>query len=330
MYYLKRLMQLDYRRMFNILKKISKRSSKSMLFILIDIIRCSRKYGSGYMDYYCFGFENLNEEQRSTYITRTISNNYCKKMNDPAYYYVMEDKPTFLKTYKNYIKRDYIDLRNGTYNEYLTFISEHAKFIAKPCDELCGVGIEVIDSADYSIDNLYKKLCDNKQYLLEELIDQCEELNRLYNKAINTIRVVTCNNDGEVSILFQCLRMGNGGSIDNFNHGGIFTIIDEDNCISRPACDKDGNEYNKHPYSGVDIIGFKVPMMKEVHELVKEMALITPEIGYCGWDIALSKSGPCVVECNEMPGYDLYQYPAHLRPKYIGLKPLFDKKIYSK
>lgn len=330
-YYIKRIFKIDYRRMFKTIKKIAKRSNKSFIYIFYDVIKCSIKFGSGYMDYYCFSFEKLDNTQRATYITRTVSNEYIKYLNDKNYYYIMEDKPTFLNTYKNYIKRDYLDLRNVTYDDFKLFIKKHQSFMAKPIDGLCGNGVELIDSSNYNSEELYKILIDKNQLLIEELIIQHSKLNELYPEAINTIRVVTCNINDNVSVLFKCLRMGNNGAhVDNFNHGGLFAPIDDDGIIRKPACDKDLNEYEVHPYTNTRIIGFNVPMMDEIYDMCFKMAKVTKEIAYCGFDIALSENGPCVVECNEMPGYDLYQYYAHLEPKGMGLKPKFDKIIYNK
>ena len=62
-----------------------------------------------------------------------------------------------------------------------------------------------------------------------------------------------------------------------------------------------GDVFHKHPTTKEKIVGFKVPMFKEAIELVKEAAMIIPEIGYVGWDIAISTNGPVIVEGNSYP-----------------------------
>ena len=54
--------------------------------------------------------------------------------------------------------------------------------------------------------------------------------------------------------------------------------------------------------------------------MVKEAALLVPEIRYVGWDVAITNDGPCIIEGNEFPSYGLIQNylldkdnPGHLK-----------------
>ena len=71
-------------------------------------------------------------------------------------------------------------------------------------------------------------------------------------------------------------------------------------------------------------------MYDEVIEQCKKMALVTPEIGYTGWDMAIGEKGIDVVEANQLPGYDIYQSYPHLNADLCGLKPRFDEAIFNK
>ena len=55
-----------------------------------------------------------------------------------------------------------------------------------------------------------------------------------------------------------------------------------------------------------------------------------PQIGYIGFDIAITKNGPILIEGNELPGYDLYQSKVHMSKNKEGKKPEFDAIIYKK
>ena len=61
-------------------------------------------------------------------------------------------------------------------------------------------------------------------------------------------------------------------------------------------------------------------------EEAKKAALVCPEVGYVGWDIAVTPDGPVLVEGNEFPGHCLYQLPPHTPDNY-GVLPLFEKAI---
>ena len=49
-YLLKRIRKLDYKNMFRIAKKISKKTNKSYIGIILDMVRCGIKYQAGYYD----------------------------------------------------------------------------------------------------------------------------------------------------------------------------------------------------------------------------------------------------------------------------------------
>ena len=330
MYKLKRIFQIDYKRMFNTIRKIAKRSKKSFIRILFDVIHCGLKYGAGYMDYFVFNFEDLTEAQRATYITRSVNNAYFLKMNNREFYHYFNEKPDFLKRFKNYINRDYVDLKECSYEEYEQFVKKHPVFMAKPADGQCGKGIEIVDSNGRNLKEVYDEVKEKNLLLLEEKIVQNKDISSIYPLSINTIRIVTCYKNGNANILFKAMRIGNEGRhVDNFNSGGMFTVIDDDGVIKKPALDKEGNIYYKHPYTGTDIVGFRIPMFNEIIEECKKLASEIPEVGLVGWDMCVTEKGIDVVEGNQLPGYDIYQSRPHLNEDRIGLKPRFDSVIYS-
>ena len=55
-------------------------------------------------------------------------------------------------------------------------------------------------------------------------------------------------------------------------------------------------------------------------------AMEIEQIKFAGWDIAITESGPVIVEGNDYPSYDFWQLPAHT-PNRIGLLPFYKKLI---
>ena len=84
-YYIKRVFNLNFKNFFKTINKISKRSKKLGIIIFFDIVLSSVLYGSGYVDYDLFCFENIPFKKRKTYITRSINNQYIKKLNNRKY-----------------------------------------------------------------------------------------------------------------------------------------------------------------------------------------------------------------------------------------------------
>jgi hypothetical protein len=110
-------------------------------------------------------------------------------------------------------------------------------------------------------------------------------------------------------ILYAALRVGNGiNEVDNFHSGGMGVAIDTKNGkLKGNAIDKDLNVYKKHPVSKVYFDKFELPFWKETKELVLKCALINQNIKVVGWDVAITKTGPVLVEGNRRPGFDLVQ-----------------------
>lgn len=327
--FINRIKQFDIKRMLRMIGVIKERSNRSFIHIILDIFRCYIKFGSGYMDYYLFYFEEIPDSIKETYITEKVNQNYLRKCNDREYYKYLDNKILFLDTYKNFIKRDYLDLNSASFEEFKDFVSKHSEFMAKPVNGFCGYGIELINAKDKNIESLYNELKEKKQFLLEERINQNKDISRIYSNSINTLRIVTLNKNNYVQVLFRCLRIGNKGKVvDNFNNSGLLAVVDQDGIIRKPALDKDNNVYNTHPMTNEKIVGFKIPQFKEVINLCKELAKVTPQVGLTGWDIAITENGVDVVEGNQLPGYDVYQSREQLDEDRIGLKPRFDRAIY--
>ena len=330
-YYIKRLLSMNYKKMFEVIDIVSKRSNISKTKIFFDMIKCSIKYKSGYMDYYVFCFEDLTDYQRSTFITRGINNNYIKKLNDKNYYDLFNNKVKFNEIFKKYLKRKYLYLDNN-YGAFKKFTNEHKTLLAKPIDAQCGKGIEkIIIEENTNIKKLYNTLISNSQLLVEEYVVQSSEMNRLFPNSVNTLRLVTSYIDGETTVLFRSIRIGNKDNVvDNFNHGGMYSVISETGIITKPAIDKLGNIYKNHPVTNTKIVGFKIPYFKEALDMVIESSKVIKEVGLVGWDIAITDNGPLMIEGNQLPGYDIYQSKIHLNDDGTGLKPVFDKVIYKK
>lgn len=207
-------------------------------------------------------------------------------------------------------------------------MEKHPKIIVKPLEGTCGRGIEFFEvSGNSRIAGLYDMLRANGQYLVEAVIIQHPDIAKIYPLSVNTLRLVTIRNQDTVHIVFSSMRIGNGLRVDNLNSGGMAVIVDENGIISTPGADKAGKAYYQHPYTGVTLVGCKIPLYQEAVEMVKKAALQIPELGYIAWDVAITETSPLLIEANHFPGHDIYQFQVHLGPDKIGLLPRFEKAI---
>ena len=314
-YILKKLRTLDYKNMIYVAGKVSKKTGKIRLFVLLDMIHCALVYGSGYIDYFEFEFYLLNKNERATYITSNVNNNIIKKYNDPKYNYIFDDKAVFNDTFKNFLKRDYINLEHLMYDDFVKFVKNKKKIVVKPLNECGGKGVRVISIDKKSdLEKIFNSLIRNKQFLVEDYINQCKQMSSLYNKSVNTLRILTFYKNKKVYILKSILKIGNGGAVDNFSSGGMYTFVDENGKVYVPAIDEEGNIFEVHPVSKKKIVGFEIPKYKEVIDFVKELGLVVPKVRYVGWDIAITDNGPVVVEGNNFSG--IFQ----VKPSISGIK----------
>lgn len=325
-YILKRLKTMDKKAMFNKIDSIHKKTGKSKIYILFDMQRCARKYGAGYMDYDLFEMYNLTPSQRDTYITRGRNNDIVAKYNDKSYFHIFENKTEFNELFKDYIKRDWINVNGSSKEDVIAFMQKHPVFMAKPVDGGCGHGIEKIDTSEYnSLDEVYYKLVEgNNNFELEEVIKQHPAVAAVYPDSINTVRVVTILKNGIPHVICAYFRIGNEKFVDNFNSGGMVAPVNElTGEVMDKAIDKNKNLYENHPQTGTKIKGFKFPDWDKAVEMCKEAAKIVPQMGYIGWDVCFTPNGPIFVEGNEFPGHDIYQLPEHT-PNKIGMMPKFN------
>lgn len=320
-YLFKRIIGLDYKNMFRIAKKISKKTHKNRFSIIFDMIKCGFKYQAGYFDYLEFEFYLLNDKQRSTYLTRGKNNEIIRKYNNKEKAYQFDDKQVFNKMFEQFLGRDYINLDNNL-EEFKQFLKNKKEIIVKPLDGEGGKGVEKI-KVNSDIEKLYQKLIDNNQTLVEEVIKQHKQMNKLYDKSVNTLRMFTFVKDGKAYFLQAILKIGNGGVIDNFSSGGMYTFVDNNGVVLAPAIDQDDNYFEKHPLTNEKIVGFQVPLFNEAVELVRKAALIVPDMAYVGWDVAIGEDKPILVEGNWFPG--VFQMKPSFKENKDGILTLYKK-----
>lgn len=323
-YILRAIIDIDYKNMFKVTKNVSKKAHKLFITTLLDEIYCAFKYGAGYMDYQEFEFYLLNKDERKTYLTRVKNAGIIKKYNNKEYMHYLNNKIEFNNKFKKYLKRDYIDLNKATLGEFKKFCKDKEYVIAKELDNSGGKGIT--KESTKNIKELYNKLKENKQYLVEELIVQNKKISKLNPSSVNTLRIFTFYDQNEVHILNSILKIGNSGFVDNFSSGGMYTFLDDNGKVICPAIDVNDNKISVHPVTKEKIIGFEVPNFNKAIKMVKEAAKEIKEIRYIGWDVAILENDVSIVEGNEFPG--VFQIkPSFDNGKHEGILPRYQKYI---
>lgn len=329
-YIVRCIAHMDYSALFDTVNQVHKRTGKNRIFVMADVVTCGFKYGAGYKDYLLCEFYNLNSEQRSTFVTRGINNSIVKLLNNPEYYHILDNKTEFYSAFSEYLHRKWLDFSKCSKSEFVDFMQEFDEIICKPDDLCCGQGVDKLKKADFkSFDDMYTELKNRNISIVEEVVVQHDDMNKLNPSSVNTIRVYTILFEGKANAVYACVRMGNSDKpVDNINAGGMYSPVDmETGKIAFPACDKQMNVFEKHPRTGCEIMGYQIPYWDEAMAMCREAALKLPQLGYVGWDVAITNDGPLFIEANNMPGHDAFPQMPLQAPDKIGFLPTIRKYV---
>ncbi|MBA7596407.1 hypothetical protein ES703_03377 [subsurface metagenome] len=165
---------------------------------------------------------------------------------------------------------------------------------------------EVISLMEKDIEVRQSKEDNYKGYIIEEKIEQDPAMNVLSGKSLNTIRVSTLiTNNNEILIDFGMLRVGREGSItDNLHQGGYVVNINVENgSIGEKTFGykEEGGPWIEEKEERIKdfFTDCKVPFWHDIVSLAKKAASFSPELRSVGWDIAISKNGPVLMEGND-------------------------------
>ena len=163
------------------------------------------------------------------------------------------------------------------------------------------------------IDHLSRLSEDGPPLILQKCIFNHPEIAALSGGALSTLRIVTCRTpSGEIENLLSVFRMATGESCtDNFAQGGIASPIDPETGLAGNACAWDPRNslepIDAHPDTGHSINGFKIPFWQESLDLAIKTHRTFDDIPFVGWDIAVTETGPLVLEGNPVWGVELVQ-----------------------
>lgn len=289
-----------------------------------------------YKEFFSYRMYEMGEDEQKEIMlwdhSRKISQMYDVNRNFVTLAKNKEESNTY---FNKFMKRPWCINRNVTYEEFLKLFQGCKSIIYKPLRGHRGDDIKAFEVNDENIRDVYHRLLDLPEGVIEEYVVQHHILSQLCESSLNTLRVVTITSksvpvtpDGAFTdIAYMVLRIGGGTTIvDNLHAGGMLALVDLQSGITvTNGGDAEGNIYEIHPVSGATIKGVKLPFFEEAKKMVYEMCSMELVEGYLGWDIGITENGPVFIEVNATPGIDALSTAGATEKK--GMKYVMEKYI---
>jgi len=292
-------------------------------------------------DYYYYRLyddELYSPEEKQRFLSEGISHRVLLKCCNVHWWAAADDKflaATILKAYGMPVPETQAVFdrsgRNFRPADKLTsiddlnrFLAEKARFplFAKP---LGGVGsfgaraigsyadrhLRMMDGATVGIEAFAAQMGQDQSYLFQTVLEDHPSLRGIAS-GTPTVRVIVILDNGRPEILHTIWKIPAGGNIaDNFwRPGNLLADVDEGNGMVRRVIRGFGlmfEELSAHPDSGRALRGLVLPDWEKVVALCLECAPIFSGLDYQSFDIALTPSGPVVVEVNNGSAFNLSQ-----------------------
>ena len=286
-----------------------------------NFAEAKERTGCSLSEYYKYNFfEKTQQQQEQLFLSCHNKELYKKYKPDNQLVSIVCDKEKSNCFLEEYLHRPWCANYRIKEEEFYELFKNSERLVYKPLDGHKGIGIRTFILNNDTRETVYEEIINEQDGVVEEYIAQHRELDRMTDKSVNTIRIVSLSNSaeeakaGKTEIIYAAFRIGGGKSVvDNFSSGGMVAAIDIDTgIIISDAGDLNGNRYITHPETGLTIKGFKIPYFSEAVTMVRDAIEKKGIYGYCGWDIAIRDDGPVLVELNLLPGASLLSVPYSL------------------
>lgn len=326
-------------------EELEKRKTKAIVEVMLKtgwsyektvdkIQEASNRTGCAYKEYVMYKFWELDEEtQNALFLIKDSMKVAAKWDTNKMVYRMLTNKELTNEHFNEYLKRPWCVNTKISEQEFVEKFKDSERIIYKPLGGNRGVGVTAFDINEENAKDVYLELKEFPKGVVEQYVVQHHKLSELAPASVNTLRIVTISSnkrnvteDGKhIDIAYASLRIGGGTSIiDNFHGGGMVAVADlKTGELVTDGADMAGNVYKTHPMTGITIKGFKIPFFQEAIDMVKEADEKNMVEGYLGWDIAITETGPVLIELNLKPGAVLLTTPYVAEKK--GMKHIMEK-----
>ena len=183
--------------------------------------------------------------------------------------------------------------------------SRGGTYFCKPLDGQCGGGVFRLDTTVETDRNSVRDRLSKGVYLIQTCVVQHPVMDRIYDKSVNTLRILTIldKETGKAISVAGEVRFGAHGSVvDNLAAGGVAVGIDlKTGQLSEfGICKKGGaKRASCHPNSQIRFADVRIPFVQDAVDLAEKLHEKLSSIRVIGWDIAITSDGPVFIEGND-------------------------------
>jgi hypothetical protein len=143
--------------------------------------------------------------------------------------------------------------------------------------------------------------------LVQPFVENHPAIARVTNGALASLRIVTgMDKHGEAEFVASLIALPYGTWETSV--AGVLCSIERETGRIRRAAMPDRTAVTRHPDTGAPIIGIDLPFWRESVELVRRAHVAAfPRFPFLGWDIALTKDEPILLETNSGWGAIFHQ-----------------------
>lgn len=316
-------------------KTMHRQSGRNWLSLMFFVARLKRTRGFYLTEIHDNELDLKGKEYENTFLNWEEQKKYLELLNPRKYYIIarnkylthitlnalgIKDKSRLLCYYNPDITGDGVTTANSV--KTVTSIlrqQNYSKFVIKTTESSHGDNVTVIKDIEYLSDgdallfhfnNKLTKLSElmgKEPLIFESLIIQTEQMSSFNPSSVNTVRfMTTLYPGGEAKIIATFIKIGRAGRcVDNAGGGGnVDSCIDiESGRLINPILFsgwRNISKIDKHPDSGTILEDVKINDWEAIKEKVLEFQKKLPFIKAAGWDIAITPTGPVIIEVNDM------------------------------
>lgn len=294
-----------------------------------DILRAKPHNHISLMEYEWTAYHRLNEEQKKTVSTLWTRMEFRKAYTDRRYIGILMNKYIFSKVFADFYGRKCIQASDAS-EETLRILSEGTgRVVYKPNCKGMGKGVRVLPAGTpEEIESSLEYIRKAGKGIVEEYICQHEILQEINPNAVSIIRFYSVNSPSGAYVFAPVLTVAREKAISNGCQDAVTAMIDirTGEVITAAVDQNETVEFEKHPLTDASFIGTKLPFWEETLEMMRRAVPLAHRISNVGWDVAITKDGPLIVEANTIPGFNTAQYSGFqwITDGY-GYQPLFDE-----